>query len=423
MPSVILAGTTTGTALSLTSDTSGELQIRTNNGSTTAMTLTTGGNVGVGTTTPATRLHVSGTSALDFIIDTTNANGTRMEFRRSGTVFTYFGDGGSIIGSGSVGSTALVTVGANPLLLGTNGTERMRIDSSGNVAIGTTNTSGARLTVRGAGTTSATASFEAATSGGNTRFYVQDDGTTRFFGSSNSETMRVASDGNVGIGTASPSTPLNIVRNAAGAQKVLFSNNSSGSSAETAFSVSNGTAEGSLRVSGGSYAGYGAYTANNTLVYNDTSAITIMADNASNGIIKFATGGNSERMRITSGGNLLVGTTAAIQDERLAVVGGNGIFCRTQYSITSTARYIAVGTGLLLLLRDDNQGSTALVLYENANTPVIISQSGPTRFVTGAPSGTQIQIANGATSTGVSAQTASGQSTTLNVCVISCDGN
>jgi hypothetical protein len=49
MPSVISAGTTTGTALSLTSDTSGELQIKTNNGSTTALTLTTGGNLNIPT--------------------------------------------------------------------------------------------------------------------------------------------------------------------------------------------------------------------------------------------------------------------------------------------------------------------------------------------------------------------------------------
>jgi hypothetical protein len=63
MPSVILAGTTTGTALSLTSDTSGELQIRTNNGATTAMTLTTGGNVGIGSTSPGQRLAVWGPKA------------------------------------------------------------------------------------------------------------------------------------------------------------------------------------------------------------------------------------------------------------------------------------------------------------------------------------------------------------------------
>jgi hypothetical protein len=43
MSSVILAGTTLGTSLSLTGDTSGELQIQTNNGATTALTLTTGG--------------------------------------------------------------------------------------------------------------------------------------------------------------------------------------------------------------------------------------------------------------------------------------------------------------------------------------------------------------------------------------------
>jgi hypothetical protein len=58
MPSIISAGTTTGTALSLTSDTSGELQIRTNNGSTTAMTLTTAGGVGIGTTTPTRQFSI-----------------------------------------------------------------------------------------------------------------------------------------------------------------------------------------------------------------------------------------------------------------------------------------------------------------------------------------------------------------------------
>lgn len=139
------------------------------------------------------------------------------------------------------------------------------------------------------------------------------------FGEGGAEVMRIDASGNVGIGTSSPSTPLNIVRNAGGAQKVLFSNNSSGSSAETAFSVSNGTAEGSLRVAGSSYGGYGAYTANNTLVYNDTSAITIMADNASNGIIKFATGSNSERMRISSAGGVYIN---CVNNPSTSTVGG-----------------------------------------------------------------------------------------------------
>jgi len=164
------------------------------------------------------------------------------------------------------------------------------------------------------------------------------------------ESMRIDSSGNVGIGTNSPSYPLNIVRNANGAQKVFFSNNSSGSSAETAFSVSNGTAEGSLRVAGGSYGGYGAYTANNTLIYNDTSAITIMADNASNGIIKFATGSSSERMRITSGGNVGIATSSpasALEIYRAVSTTGSLTDASLMLSTTATTgRKVSIGFGL-----------------------------------------------------------------------------
>jgi hypothetical protein len=68
--------------------------------------------------------------------------------------------------------------------------------------------SGARLTVRGTGTTASTFSFEAATSGGATRFLIADDGLTRFYGTSNAETMRLDNAGNLGIGTSSPGTRL-----------------------------------------------------------------------------------------------------------------------------------------------------------------------------------------------------------------------
>ena len=55
MPSIINATTSTG--LVTTADNSGSLQLATNNG-TTALTITTAQNVGIGTTTPAYQLHI-----------------------------------------------------------------------------------------------------------------------------------------------------------------------------------------------------------------------------------------------------------------------------------------------------------------------------------------------------------------------------
>jgi len=199
MPSVILAGTTTGTALSLTSDTSGELQIRTNNGSTTAMTLTTAGLVGIGTNSPAavgsrTTLNIKGSagSALRLSDDTGNA-------------FFDYTDGTGV---------RISVNAAEPLSLQTNSQERMRIDSAGNVGIGTASPN-SLLNVSAA----SNAIIElTATSGGPFRHYLRtagDDlqirasaGVMGFYtgnadGLSSTERMRIDSSGNLLVGTTS----------------------------------------------------------------------------------------------------------------------------------------------------------------------------------------------------------------------------
>jgi hypothetical protein len=63
MASIISAGTTSGTSLNLSGDTSGVLQLA-SNGSTTAVTVDTSQNVGIGTASPVNKLDIYSASAI-----------------------------------------------------------------------------------------------------------------------------------------------------------------------------------------------------------------------------------------------------------------------------------------------------------------------------------------------------------------------
>jgi hypothetical protein len=189
MPSIISAGTTTGTALNLTGDTSGELQIQTNNGATTALTLTTGGaatftagtvsapaittagdtntgiffpaadtiafseggvesmridtsgNVGIGTNNPLAKLHVT----VDGGEVRNQGDGNFYSLYKTDGTATGFlqGNADNSITLGTyAGDLSIRSIGAFPVIIATNNTERMRIDSSGNVGIGTSSPRG-----------------------------------------------------------------------------------------------------------------------------------------------------------------------------------------------------------------------------------------------------------------------------------------
>jgi hypothetical protein len=109
-------------------------------GNTLRAVIDSSGNVGIGTSSPATKLQVSGTTRLDGNVESNAAQ------------YIYSWAGGS---TGQVRSGVYLD-GTNQvlqLLTGTN--ERMRIDSSGNVGIGTSSPA-ARLDVRTTSSTQAT---------------------------------------------------------------------------------------------------------------------------------------------------------------------------------------------------------------------------------------------------------------------------
>jgi hypothetical protein len=140
------------TASTITSATSTALTIQ--SAGTTAMTVDTSQNVGIGTTSPSSMLDMAKSSASVVDLKQRNSLNTTILYTNS--------DGASILSS----------VNAYPMLFATSATERMRIDSSGNLLVGTTsvNYAGSGLTLsKDSGTTNW---LVGPITGASTNFYV-----------------------------------------------------------------------------------------------------------------------------------------------------------------------------------------------------------------------------------------------------------
>ena len=120
MPSTISAGTTAGTAIAVAGDTTGNLAFQTN-GTTTAMTIDTSQNVLVGTTTPLYSLAGRG------LIELNGSTNSLLALKRNNASDFYIHN--------NSGSVDVYNNANTPMTFATNGTERMRIDSSGRVTI------------------------------------------------------------------------------------------------------------------------------------------------------------------------------------------------------------------------------------------------------------------------------------------------
>jgi len=134
MASIISAGTTSGTALNMTADTSGQLQLATGASATTAVTIDTSQNVGIGTTSPSCPLTVKSRTADNIglrVLQSSNNIG-QIQFTNDPvtTEWASFSATSTYLGISSLGYQAFYT----------NSAERMRIDTSGNLLVGTTST-------------------------------------------------------------------------------------------------------------------------------------------------------------------------------------------------------------------------------------------------------------------------------------------
>lgn len=198
---------------------------------TNAVYLDASQNVGIGTTSPAAPLDVVGNvNAVSYRIrGRASDNYSLMEFVNNAGTTAY-----GYIGSPTANTLAFFTNGLN---------ERMRIDSSGNVGIGTSSPSSyayndpAPLVVANTAGGSTVSIASGATSFGQLAFANGTSGTSRYNGyikydhSSNymafytnagAERMRIDSSGNVQIGTTGGPAPINVFRSTTGNPVGIF---------------------------------------------------------------------------------------------------------------------------------------------------------------------------------------------------------
>ena len=323
---------------------------------------TTTNNVGIGTTSPAAKLHAStsGASSIDETIRLDNSsnsasNGNKITWRNAGqTTECAFISG---IREGSATSFG-VAIGTSPNFTsgGTNAVERLRIDSSGNVGVANTTPSsfyaGANNLVIGSGSGeegatiyggNASASYLAFADGttgdqayrGSVKYDHSVDAISLQTGAA--ERLRIDSSGNVGIGTTSPTDP-------AAYGRALDIQSANGGIVYT-------------RASGDTskYGLYGFSEGNTSIGSFGTST----------GLRMWTSG--AERLRIDSSGNLLVGKTA----QSTSTVG---------FQFTPSENKIACGaaSGPSALFNRNTDDGIIVQLAQNGGVEGTISVAGTT---------------------------------------------
>lgn len=297
-------------------------------------------NVGVGTTTPRAKMEVDGAVYANAGFWSSDNYGFLIGDFAAGAAYTY------LSGVGSTGAASFMS-------FSTNAGEKMRITSAGNVGIGTTTPTGTYGKLSVAGGISIlndnNAKLEIGRySSGAANSYIKlgaNSNSLRLTNNNDSaDLVTFENGGNVGIGTTTPLAILEV----RGANRAV--------SADGIFQVNSNNSQAADL--GGSLSFGGVFTGT---AVTEWAQISGRKENSTSsnyaGYLSFATrpmgGVNTERMRITSGGIVFVGTSS---------LTATGTFNAYSNNSNPAGRFVAgsgMADGNIALMVDKFSGTTS----------------------------------------------------------------
>ena len=291
-------------------------------------------NVGIGSAPGSYKLSVTQVAPTHAVVslynaDTTSTYNTDLQLNNANVV------GNALLSRRTSGEFWMYTSAAHPIAFWTNGAERMRIDSAGNVGIG--GTPGHKLDVfsftmrlhaasgNGAGYVQYGSS---ATATNNWHVGSEGDGTFRWWNGvygSGTERMRIDGSGNVGVG-AVPVYKLHVQNDSAGATTYVGVKNATATGAVGA---------GYLAIAGAStYYSMFAETANGDMILQNVGPAA--------GVITFSNNG-AERLRIGGAGQL--GVAGANYGTSGQVLTSNGAAAAPSWQSINLSSYVPKDLG------------------------------------------------------------------------------